>query len=124
MTKLSPIADTLSGAKARESPTQSIVHYENLVAHLWLPPKVSEVADATFEEIRNGLPAWASLVGPYGFGKTAAAISVWNYAREKGFLAIPPLSCTNFDELAHGVAALAIAQAPKAERKIRHLFKK
>jgi len=124
MTKLSPIADTLSGAKARESPTQSIVHYENLVAHLWLPPKVSEVADTTFDEIRNGRPAWASLIGPYGFGKTAAAISVWNYAREKEFLAIPPLSCTNFDELAHGVAALAIAQAPQAERKIRHLFKK
>lgn len=122
--KLSPVADTVSGARARELPADTIAHYERFAAHLWLPPKVGDVADTILGAVQNGRTAWGSLAGPYGFGKTAAAISVWNYAREKGFLAIPPLSCTNFDELAHGIAALAIAQSPRAERKIQQLFKK
>lgn len=123
MTKLSPVTDTLSGAKARENPDYALAHYKNIVSHVWLPPKVGVAADTIFDEVRNGRPAWGSLVAPYGFGKTATAISLWNYAREKGFVAIPPLSCTNFDELAHGVAALAMAQAPQEEKKIHRLFK-
>src|SRR5215213_6588937 len=123
MAKLSPVTDTLSGAKARENPDYALAHYKNIVSHVWLPPKVGVAADTIFDEVRNGRPAWGSLVAPYGFGKTATAISLWNYAREKGFVAIPPLSCTNFDELAHGVAALAMAQAPQAEKKIHRLFK-
>jgi hypothetical protein len=123
MQKLAPVADTVSGVKARENPVETIAHYERFAAHLWLPPKVSEVADNILDVVQKGRTAWGSLSGPYGFGKTAAAISLWSYAREKDFLAIPPLSCTNFDELAHGIAALSIAQFPKFERKIRQLFK-
>ncbi len=123
MPKLSPVADTVSGAGARENPEGTIAHYERLAAHLWLPPKVGEVADTILDAVQKGRTAWGSLSGPYGFGKTATAVSVWSYARERGFLAIPPLSCTNFDELAHGIAALSAAQFPKAERKIRRLFK-
>jgi hypothetical protein len=121
--RLSPVADTVSGAKARENPADAIAHYERLAVHLWLPPKVGEVADTILDAIQKGRTAWGSLSGPYGFGKTAAAVSVWSHARQRGFLAIPPLSCTNFDELAHGIAALAIAQVPEAEKKIRRLFK-
>ena len=121
--KLSPVADTVSGARARENPTDAIAHYERFAAHLWLPPKVSNFADTILDAVQKGRTAWGSLSGPYGFGKTAAAISIWSHARERGFLAIPPLSCTNFDELAHGIAALAIAQVPEAEKKIRRLFK-
>ena len=121
--KLSPVADTVSGAMARENPADAIAHYERFAAHLWLAPKVGEVADTILDAVRKGQTAWGSLSGPYGFGKTAAAVSVWSHTRERGFLAIPPLSCTNFDELAHGIAALAIAQFPAAEKKIRRLFK-
>jgi hypothetical protein len=38
-------------------------------------------------------------------------------------LAIPPLSCTNFDELAYGIVALAEVQAPKMQRQIRTCFR-
>jgi hypothetical protein len=123
MPRLSPVADTLSGASTRENPAAAVAHYERFAAHLWLPPKVAEVADTILDAVRQGRTAWGSLSGPYGFGKTATAIGVWSHARERGFLAIPPLSCTNFDELAHGIAALAVAQAPEAEKKIRRLFK-
>ncbi len=123
MPKLVPVADTVSGARARENPEDTIAHYERLSEHLWLPPKVGEVADTILDAVQKGRTAWGSLSGPYGFGKTAAAVSAWSYARERGFLAIPPLSCTNFDELAHGIAALSATQFPKAEKKILRLFK-
>ena len=32
--KLSPVADTVSGAMARENPADAIAHYERLAAHL------------------------------------------------------------------------------------------
>src|SRR5206468_10331048 len=88
MARLSPVTDTLSGAKARENPAYALVHYKDIVSHVWLPPKVGVAADTIFEEVRNGRPAWGSLVAPYGLGKTATAISLWNYALEKGFVAI------------------------------------
>ncbi len=122
-TRLLAIADTVSGVKARENPQSTIAHYERLVHQLWLPPEVRSIADEIFDTVKQGRTAWASLSGAYGFGKTAATITLWDHARTKEFLAIPPLSCTNFDELAHGVAALAEAQLPKAEKKIRALFK-
>jgi hypothetical protein len=122
-TRLLAIADTVSGVKARENPQDTIAHYERLVYQLWLPPEVRSLADETFDTVKRGRTAWASLSGAYGFGKTAATITLWDYARTKEFLAIPPLSCTNFDELAHGIAALAGAQLPKAQKKIRALFK-
>ena len=121
--QLSPVADTVSGAKARENPADTIAHYERLAAHLWLSPKVGEVADTILDSVQRGHTAWGSLSGPYGFGKTATAVSIWSHARNRGFLAIPPMSCTNFDELAHGIAALTVAQVPMAEKKIRRLFK-
>jgi hypothetical protein len=62
--------------------------------------------------------------GPYGYGKTAAGITVWHYAREQGFTAIPPLSCSNFDELAQGIAALCSALHPEAGTRIEKLFRR
>lgn len=121
--KLSTIADTVSGAKAMRNPQETIVHYENLADHLWISSEVQQVADNLFTSVRQGNTAWMSLSGQYGFGKTSTAITLWQYARKKNFLAIPPLSCTGFDELAHAVVALAEAQAPKAKTRIRSLFK-
>lgn len=108
--KLSTIADTVSGAKARQNPQETVAHYVHLAEHLWLPPEVQQLADDLFTTVRQGKTAWASLSGDYGFGKTSATITLWRYANEKKFIAIPPLSCTGFDELAHAVAALAEVQ--------------
>ena len=118
-----PIADTISGTQARENPQDTIDHYRRLQTQLWLPPKVRDVANGMLSHVQQGHTAWGSLTGPYGFGKTAAAISLWTHARDEGFLAIPPLSCTNFDELAYGIAALAEIQAPKMKRQIQTCFR-
>ena len=118
-----PIVDTISGNAARENPEEALEHYNHLANQIWLSPKVSDVAKGVFSNVQQGRTAWGSLSGPYGFGKTASAIALWEYAKNSGFLAIPPLSCTNFDELASGIAALAGVQSPKIKKQIDKLFR-
>ncbi len=118
-----PIADTVSGSAARANPEQTLEHYNRLANQFWLSSKVSEVADNVFSGVRSGHTTWGSLSGPYGFGKTASAIALWAHARDSGFLAIPPLSCTNFNELATGIASLAGVQNPEIKRQVDKLFR-
>ena len=118
-----PIADTVSGSAARENPKQTLEHYNRLANQFWLSSKVSDVADSVFSGVQHGYTTWGSLSGPYGFGKTASAIALWAHARNSGFLAIPPLSCTNFNELAAGIASLAGAQNPQIKKQVDKLFR-
>ena len=118
-----PIADTLSGSAARENPKYTLEHYNRLANQFWLSSKVSDVADNVFSGVQRGHTTWGSLSGPYGFGKTASAIALWAHARDSEFLAIPPLSCTNFNELAAGIASLAGVQNPKIKKQVDKLFR-
>lgn len=118
-----PIADTVSGAKARQDPNATIEHYKFLSKQLWLPPKVKNIADDILNRVSQGNTTWGSISGPYGFGKTANAIALWEYARRQGYVVIPPLTCTSFDELAYGIAALTEVLVPKAKKQVRTLFK-
>jgi hypothetical protein len=121
---LLPVCDTVSGHKAADDPDGVVCHYQRLADQLWLPPRVRELADGVLTEVRSGRTRWASISGPYGYGKTAAGITVWRHARDQRFTAIPPLSCSNFDEFAQGVAALAAALHPQARTAIERLFQR
>jgi hypothetical protein len=105
--RLLAISDTVNGSRAQERPGEVLSHYEHLAGCLWLHPQLDAFGKAVLEGIGQARTTWASLTGPYGFGKTAAGILLWRQACEAGFLAILPLSCTNYDEFAAGVAALA-----------------
>ncbi len=115
---LLPVCDTVSGHKAAQDADGTVRHYDLLAARLWLSPRVQELTDGLLAHIRTGRTRWASISGPYGYGKTAAGVAAWRHARQEGFTAIPPLSCSNFDELARGVAAIASVQHPKVAGRI------
>jgi hypothetical protein len=121
---LLPVCDTVSGHKATDDPAGVVRHYRRLADQLWLPPRVRELAGGVFAEVRTGRTRWASISGPYGYGKTAAGVMVWRHAEDQGFTAIPPLSCSNFDEFAQGVAALASALHPEGRARIERLFRR
>ncbi len=121
---LLPVCDTVSGYSASQDAAEAVRHYDRLAEQLWLPPLVRDVADGILEHIRSGRTRWASISGPYGYGKTAAGVTVWRHARTQGFTAIPPLSCSNFDEFAQGVAAVAAALHPQGRAAIERLFRK
>lgn len=118
---LHPVADTVAGNKAAEAPDSTIAHYDKLAERLWLPPALTTFADRHLQHISEGRTAWGSVAAPYGFGKTATAVCLWHHARRSGFLAIPPLSCTGFDELAAAIDALAEAQIPALKKDLRRL---
>lgn len=118
-----PIADTIGGSVARENPKGTLDHYDQLASQLWLSPEVGVIANSIFLNVQQGKTAWGSLTGPYGFGKTASTIALWKYASSNGFLAIPPLSCTDFNELAAGIASLASTQVPKIEKQANKLYR-
>jgi hypothetical protein len=118
---LHPIADTIVGSKAVASPAAVISHYENLANRLWPPPALIQFAENHLRLISEGRTAWGSIAAPYGFGKTAAAVCLWQYARRSGFLAIPPLSCTSLDELAAAIDSLAEVQMPELKNSLRRL---
>lgn len=120
--RLPAIADTISASKAWKQPEQALQHYESLAKRLWLPPKLASMASDVFRVVEKRQTAWGSISAPYGFGKTAATIALWSQAREEGFVAVPPLSCSNFDDLARGIAALAVIQYPKCKKGVRDLF--
>ncbi|MBA4064860.1 MAG: hypothetical protein C0501_14330 [Isosphaera sp.] len=123
---LLPVCDTVSGHKAALDADGTVRHYDLLATRLWLSPRVQELTDGLLAHIRSGRTRWASISGPYGYGKTAAGVAAWRHARQEGFTAIPPLSCSNFDELARGVVAIASAQHPKVagriERAVRRIW--
>jgi hypothetical protein len=121
---LLPICDTVSGRKATSDSAETVRHYQLLADHLWLPPKVRQMANGIFAAVRSGRTRWASVSGPYGYGKTAAGIAVWHHARQEGFTAIPPLSCSNFDELAQGIASVATALHPQGRSRIDRVFRR
>ncbi len=121
---LLPVCDTVSGYSASQDAQAAIRHYGRLAEQLWLPPLVRDVADGILGHIRAGRTRWASISGPYGYGKTAAGVTVWRHAQSQGFTAIPPLSCSNFDEFAQGVAAVAAALHPEGRTAIEKLFRR
>lgn len=121
---LLPVCDTVNGYKATINPVGTISHYERLAGQLWLPPRVEELANGLLRGVKDGRACWASVSGPYGYGKTAAGVTAWRHARDSGYTAIPPLSCSSYDEFAQGVAALAAAQHPESSGKIHKLFRR
>jgi hypothetical protein len=120
---LMPVCDTISGHKAAQDAEGTLRHYDLLADRLWLSPRIQELADELLGHIRSSSTRWASISGPYGYGKTAAGVAAWRHAREQGFTAVPPLSCSNFDELARGVAAITSAQHPKLAIRIERTVK-
>lgn len=53
--------------------------------------------------ILDGRTPKACLVAPFGYGKTTTAIGIWEACGKEQLLAIPPISCTSFPELARAI---------------------
>lgn len=119
---LLPIIDTISATRARDEPGLTLDYYHNAAAGLWASPAVEGLGTELLRRVTQGQVSWGSISGPWGFGKTSAAITLWRQASAAGFLSIPPLSCTGFDELAVAVAALSCAQSPKMQPEVQRLF--
>lgn len=55
----------------------------------------------------------ASIVAPFGYGKSATAIGVWRACEAAGILAVPPVACGSFTEVAYAVCDWLVYRLPE-----------
>ncbi|SDG37538.1 hypothetical protein [Halorientalis regularis] len=57
----------------------------------------SEFEQEIYEKVtEQGSPAKGYLYGPYGYGKTSTAVSIWNTLSEQEIIAVPPFTMDSF----------------------------
>lgn len=66
-------------------------------------PSISGWQSAFLNAVRERKTPKASIVAPFGYGKSATAIGVWQACKAAGILAVPPLACSSFAEIAYAV---------------------
>jgi hypothetical protein len=66
-------------------------------------PDLVGLRERFVEAIQQAKTPKACLSGPFGYGKTASAIGLWSACQQAGLLAVPPISCSSFAELAQVV---------------------
>ena len=66
-------------------------------------PILAELRRTFIEQVSQGKTPKSCLVAPFGYGKTSTAIGLWKACQEAGLLAVPPISCSSFTELAHAI---------------------
>lgn len=64
----------------------------------------------------------ACVSGPFGYGKTASAIGLWNACQQAGILTLPPISCRSFAELAQAVYDWFIFTLPNRREEIDRAY--
>jgi hypothetical protein len=69
-----PIFDTPSTDQARTRPASVLADYRHRANDVWLSDAARRIADRLADALaaKQG-PVWATLVGPFGFGKSATA---------------------------------------------------
>lgn len=75
-------------------------------------PAVAAIRKAFIESVHQAKTPKACIVAPFGYGKTATAIGIWDACQQSGLLTIPPISCSSFAELAQGVYTWSVFALP------------
>jgi len=102
-----PIFDTTGSEQASRRPSSVIGNYRRRAENVWLSSASAQIADRLAERLATGQgPVWATLVGPFGFGKSATATAIWRRLEVAGALATPPISATSIDGLFQSVVSL------------------
>jgi len=81
-------------------------------------PAISTWQAAFLEAIHARRTPKASLVAPFGYGKSATAIGVWHACEAANILAVPPLACGSFAEIAYAVCDWLAYRLPDKSEEI------
>ena len=102
-----PIFDTTGSDLASRRPSSVLASYRRRAEDVWLSFASAQIADRLAETLSAGQgPVWATLIGPFGFGKSATATAIWRRLETAGTLATPPISATGIDGLFQAVVGL------------------
>ncbi|MEA3273859.1 MAG: hypothetical protein U9Q81_00860, partial [Pseudomonadota bacterium] len=102
-----PIFDTPGADQAIRRPVGLLSDYRQRAHAIWLPAEAEAIANGISASLSKGEgPVWGTLVGPFGFGKSATLTGMWRRFDDAGIPATPPLAVTSLDELLDGCARL------------------
>lgn len=102
-----PIFDTPGADQAVRRPEALLSEYRQRARAIWLPAGAQAIADGISASLSKGEgPIWGTLVGPFGFGKSATLTGLWQHFDASGVPSTPPLAVTSLDELLEGCARL------------------
>ncbi|NJL03535.1 MAG: hypothetical protein HC911_01190 [Chloroflexaceae bacterium] len=75
-------------------------------------PIVADLRQRFVQAVRQAQTPKACIVAPFGYGKTATAIGIWDACQQAGLLAVPPISCGSFAALAQALYDWAVFMLP------------
>lgn len=108
-----PIVSTFGVDALRSSPLEVRDAYDWHAATYVEQPPLTELRQKFIAAVLAGTSPKACLVAPFGYGKTATAIGIWHACRQVNLLAVPPISCGSFAELARAVFDWLIFSLPE-----------
>lgn len=75
-------------------------------------PIVADLRQRFVQAVQQAHTPKACIVAPFGYGKTATAIGIWDACQQAGLLAVPPISCGSFAELAQALYDWSVFMLP------------
>jgi hypothetical protein len=113
-----PVVSTFGADALAASPASVRQAYDWHAVTYVEQPAVADLRRSFLEAIRAGITPKACLVAPFGYGKTSTAIGIWHACRESGVLAVPPISCGSFTDIARAVFDWLLFSLPDQRQRI------
>lgn len=98
-----PVVPTFSARALRDASTDVRDAYAWHASTYVEQPALAELRRSFVDAVRQAKTPKACLIAPFGYGKTASAIGLWNACFHSGLLVVPPISCGSFTELADAI---------------------
>lgn len=94
-------------------------HYAWHAATYVEQPTLHELRTGFIEAICQARTPKACIIAPFGYGKTATIIGLWQACQDAHILAVPPIACTSFTQIAQAVTDWLLYALPMYQTTIR-----
>jgi hypothetical protein len=98
-----PIVPTFRARALRDTPAEVRDIYAWHASTYVEQPALADLRRSFVDAVLRAQTPKACLIAPFGYGKTASVIGLWNACSQGGLLVIPPISCCSFTELAGAI---------------------
>jgi hypothetical protein len=98
-----PIVPTFRACALRDAPADVRDIYAWHASTYVEQPALADLRRSFVDAVLRAQTPKACLIAPFGYGKTASVIGLWNACSQGGLLVAPPISCNSFTELAGAI---------------------
>jgi len=100
ITTKDPVVPTFRAHALRDAPADVRDIYAWHASTYVEQPALAHLRRSFVDAVLRAQTPKACLIAPFGYGKTASVIGLWNACSRGGLLVVPPISCSSFTELA------------------------